>query len=285
MLPPSLLEILKKTTAYLEKAGVENPRLDAEWMLAAALNCGRLELYLQFDRPMEPELLDRLRPMVARRAKREPLQFILGEMEFAGVMLKVDPRALIPRPETEDLVARWIERALVEGEPSSFLDLGTGTGAIALALAKAFPLARAVAVERSPEALSLARENAERNNLTERVSFREGSWFDPVQDERFDLIISNPPYLSKTEWEEARAEVRDHEPYGALVADDDGLADLKVLLAEAGQHLEPGGCLVLETGIGQHSVLAELAAASGFVRWESWPDDSHRDRGFLAWFS
>lgn len=282
-MPPTLLEILERTTGFFEKAGLEKPRLEAEWLLAAALKCKRLELYLQFDRPMDAGQLDRLRPMVARRARREPLQHILGEEEFFGIRLRIDRRALIPRPETEALVAKLVQETFASHPPESVLDLGTGSGAIALTLAHAWPQARVVAVERNPDALTLATENAALTGLATRVDLRAGSWFDPIVNERFALIVSNPPYLTEEEVADAQPEVREHDPIEALVAPKQGLADLEHILTEARDHLIPGGMLALETGIAQHAALGELANTLGYARWESHPDGSDRERYFFAW--
>ncbi|MFW6354737.1 MAG: peptide chain release factor N(5)-glutamine methyltransferase, partial [Verrucomicrobiota bacterium] len=267
-LPPTLLEILQRSAEFLGKAGVENPRLEAEWLLAHVLGCKRLQLYLDFERPMLPEVLDQLRPMVRRRAQREPLQYILGTTEFAGLELTVDRRALIPRPETEALVDE------LRGEygttpPPSVLDLGTGSGAIALALAAAWPGSSVTAVDRSPGALALARENAARTGLDARVEWLGGSWFGPLAGRVFDLIVSNPPYLAEAEWKSAAPEVRGHEPHEALVAPGEGLADLESLLREAPRYLTPGGCLALETGITQHEPLRAEAESVGYARCES----------------
>lgn len=281
-MPPTLLEILRRTEAFFEKAGLEKPRLDAEWLMAAVLQCKRLELYLQFDRPLTPELLDRLRPLVRRRAQREPLQYILGETDFGDLRLRIDRRALIPRPETEALVERLVALPQ-DSTPRRILDLGTGSGAIALGLAQAWPEAEVTAVDASAEALALARENAKLNQLETRVNFLEGSWFGPLPGQRFDLIVSNPPYLTRSEWEEAQPEVREYEPSVALVAEEDGLADLRQLMQAAPGHLEAKGVLALETGIDQHARLAEQAASTGFARWESAVDDTGRDRYFFAW--
>ncbi len=281
-MPPNLLDILNRTAGFFAQAGLEKPRLEAEWLLAAVLDCKRLELYLQFDRPMTPDILDRLRPLVRRRAQREPLQYILGESDFFSLKLQVDRRVLIPRPETEGLVERIIERTAGK-VPGRVLDLGTGSGAIALALAQAFPASTVVAVERSPDALVVARKNADRNGLADRVRFVEGTWFGPLEAEIFDLIVSNPPYLSREEWSDSQPEVREHEPFPALVAEESGRSDLEEILCRAPAHLSAGGLLALETGIAQHTLLSERAHAAGYAGWVSAEDDSGRDRYFFAW--
>ncbi len=277
----SLLDILQKTTAFFQQKGVPQARLDAELIIAHVLGCKRLDLYLQFDRLLGEDELTAMRPLVARRGKREPLQYLLGEAHFHGLVLKADARALIPRPETEELVELLVERFGAQ-PPARVCDLGTGTGALALALAAAFPQAAVTAVDASADALALARENAQSAGLAERVRFAESDWFVALAGETFDLIVSNPPYLTEDEWEQAEPEVRQWEPKSALTAGMDGLDDLKKILAAAPAHLAPGGWLALETGIAQHAALAELAREAGFVETESVPDLSKRERFFLA---
>ncbi|MGE9293494.1 MAG: peptide chain release factor N(5)-glutamine methyltransferase, partial [Puniceicoccales bacterium] len=238
-------------------------------------------LYLQFDRLLTESELAAMRPLVARRGKREPLQHLLGEAHFHGLVLKADARALIPRPETEELVELLVER-LGATPPATVCDLGTGTGAIALALAAAFPQAQITAVDASAAALTLAGENAATAGLAERVRFVESDWLAALDGERFSLIVSNPPYLTEEEWEQVEPEVRDWEPKSALTAGPDGLDDYRKIFAAAPAHLEPGGWLALETGISQHAALADIAQEAGFATTESLNDLSGRERFFLA---
>ncbi|MFA5257413.1 MAG: peptide chain release factor N(5)-glutamine methyltransferase [Opitutales bacterium] len=277
MLP--LLEVLKRTTAYFEKAGVENPRAQTEWLMAHAIGCRRLDLFVRFDTPLTDELLEKLRPLVKRRAMREPLQYILGTTPFHELTLRCDRRALIPRPETEQLVEEIALR--FPTPPARVLDLGTGTGAIALSLAKIWPAADLTALDASADALALAAENAAANGLDGRVRLIRSDWFENV-DGRFDLIVSNPPYLTLAEWESAAPEVKNHEPYEALVAENEGLADLEMILRDARDHLEPGGTVFLETGIAQHAALEKLATQLGYAESEGLRDLSKRPRFFRA---
>ena len=274
-----LLEVIDKTTAFFKKKGLESPRLNTELIFAHVLSCKRLDLYLRFDRPVEERHLDIMRPLVLRRAVREPLQYILGEAEFFNLKLKVDPRALIPRPETEELVELVIQT--INHHPETIMDLGTGCGAIAFALAKQFPEARLMAGDSSNDALALARENASMCDPEKRVSFLESDWFNGVRGP-FDLIVSNPPYLDEKEWACAQPEVREHEPRGALVAAEGGLSELRRIICDASAFLKAGGMLALETGPGHHDDLTELAGRSGFTRWESHKDLSGHNRFFLA---
>lgn len=274
----TVLEVLRKTTDWFLEKGLENARGDAEQLMAHGLGCKRLDLYLRFDKPLDEATLTRLRPLMKRRAQREPLQHIIGTWSFFNLDLKVDARALIPRPETEELLDLLLSRP---GEkPQRLLDLGTGTGAIALSLAQALPQAEVYAVDLSEEALALAKENAALNDL-QRVHFLQGSWFEPVEG-LFDWIVSNPPYLTEQEWAEAAPEVKDFDPYSALVAPDDGLADLQTILEGALAHLNNCGLVALETGIAHHRRLSELAADLGYQRSESLKDSSRRDRFFIA---
>lgn len=278
----TVLEIIKRTTDFLAGKGVENPRLNAELLIGHGLGLKRMQLYLQFERPLTEQELERIRPLVRRRGAREPLQYIVGEAEFGGLTLKVDRRALIPRPETEYLVelviARW------PAPPSRILDLGTGTGALALSLAKAFPEAMVTAVDSNVGALALATENIRIQNLEARVSLMDSNWFDVVPAEaKFDLIVSNPPYLTASETAEAAPEVKEFEPITALTGKgEDGSGDLLTIIDAAPRYLAPGGMIALETGIAQHSLLLAACERAGFTAIESLQDLTKRDRYVIA---
>ncbi|MBR5623176.1 MAG: peptide chain release factor N(5)-glutamine methyltransferase [Opitutales bacterium] len=280
----SLLDLLKKSTEFLAKKGIDNARLQSELIFAGTLRCRRLDLYLQFERPLTQEQVDTLRERILRRSRREPVQYIVGDTDFRNLTLKCDPRALIPRPETEELVGFVLEKLAAlrpEGTLARVLDLGTGTGAIALAVATERPHTQVVAVDKSEGALALARENAAFVGAPAETEFIRSDWFENVTG-TFDVIISNPPYLTQAEWECAQAEVRDHEPLSALVADNTGLADLEKILREARKHLAPDGFVAFETGIAQHEALREIALACGFAGTESLNDLSDRPRFFFA---
>jgi release factor glutamine methyltransferase len=275
----TVLDIIRKTTEFFQTKGIETPRLDAELLLSHALGMKRMELYLQFERMLSESELEKLRPLVRRRGAREPLQHIVGDVEFANIVIKTDRRALIPRPETEELVD------LVAGAfatpPKRIADLGTGSGAIALALAEKFPNATVTAVEISEEAAALARENAARVPAGERVSIVVADWKFVLSSGPFDLIVSNPPYLSADEVATAAPEVREFEPPGALVAGDAGRAALEEIIRLAPGALAVGGMVALETGIDQHEALLRVAEAAGFASRESAQDLSGRDRFLL----
>lgn len=277
----SLLEIIKRTTDFLDRHGVENPRLNAELLIGHALGISRMQLYLQFERPLtEPELAS-LRPLVKRRAGREPLQYIVGHVDFGDLRLKVDRRALIPRPETEQLVSLTAET--LSRPPGRILDLGTGSGAIALALARRYPEAEILATDRNPDALALAAENAAATGLDKRVRLIVSDWFAAAElDGAFDLIVSNPPYLSAGEVVGAQPEVRDFEPVQALTPGMTGAEALEIILREAYARLTPGGLLACETGVGQHAALLAMARERGYARTESRADLAGRERFLLA---
>jgi release factor glutamine methyltransferase len=279
---PPVLEIIKKTTDFFAGKGVENPRLNAELLIGHALGLKRMQLYMQFERLLTEAELEKIRPLVRRRAQREPVQYIIGETEWFGLKLKIDRRALIPRPETERLAELVTEFVTVA--PTRILDLGTGSGALALGLAKHWPEARVVAVDRSAEALALARENAVLLALDSRVSFIESDWFAALpSDERFELIVANPPYLSDEETAAAEPEVQAHEPRTALVSPERGIADLRKIVAAALQFLNAGGLLALETGVAHRDELLKLCAEAGFSRSEARQDLAERDRFIFAW--
>jgi len=277
----TVLEIIKKTTDFFAGKGIESPRLNAELLIGHALGRKRMQLYLEFERPLAEAELEKIRPLVRRRALHEPVQYIIGETDFCGLKLKVDRRALIPRPETEQLVEQ-VTAARASKPPTRILDLGTGSGAIALALAQAFPSAAVIAIDRSEDALSLARENAESAKLTDRVGFLLSNWFDAVPRDAFDVIVSNPPYLTADETAQAALEVRGFEPAQALVSADEGLADLLEIIKGAAVFLAPSGLLAVETGIAHHARLRTEMAAAGFTAIESKPDLAGRDRFVLA---
>ena len=258
----TILRMILWSAEYLKNKGVETGRLDAEWLLAAALGVDRLQLYLKYDRPLSSEEREAFKLLLRRRAGREPLQYIIGRTGFRELELKTDPRVLIPRPETEVLVQEVLDWASTGAE--SVWDMGTGAGAVALSLAAEGTWTRLVATDVSPEALSVAAENAERYDLGGHVEFREGSLFEPLEEgERFDVIVSNPPYIAEGEKGELQPEVRDWEPPEALFAGEDGLDVIRQLVAGAPKHLLSGGLLALECGLGQAEGIAADVQATG----------------------
>lgn len=249
----------------------DSPRLDAELLLRTVLRKGASYLRTWPEAEVDAAASAAYEALLARREAGEPIAYILGEREFWSLRLSVSPATLIPRPETELLVELALAR-IPEDEPWRLADLGTGTGAIALALAHERPLCDIVASDFSDAALAVARSNAERAQLR-HVRFVQGSWYAPLAGERFHLIASNPPYIADTDPHLARGDVR-FEPRTALVAEDDGLADLRVIIGQAPAHLLAGGHLLVEHGWEQSEAVAALFAAAGFVEVER-----HRDFG------
>jgi len=278
----TVLEIIKRTTEFLAGRGISSPRLNAELLLGHVIGRRRMQLYLEFERPLTAAELDQLRPLVRRRGQQEPLQYILGETEFRGLRLKVDRRVLIPRPETELLVELVHTWAATQPPVLRALDLGTGSGAIAAALATLWPTAAVVAAERCPEALTLARENFAALGLEGRIQPVAATWFEGVPPGPYDAIVSNPPYLTAAEVADAAPEVRQHEPRAALEAPEEGLADLRAIIAGAPAYLRPGGLLALETGCDHHADLTARLQTAGFQAVEARPDLTGRARFILA---
>ena len=262
-----LLEILRLAERYLAEGGVVRPRLEAEHLLAHSLGRSRLDLYLEFDRVLGEAELGPFRELLRKRRQRVPCQYLIGETEFYGLPFTVDARVLVPRPETEHLVEAALERlkGAVDHEPLVY-DVGTGSGCIAVAIAHEEPRCRVVASDPSAAALDVARANAERNGVAGRITFLEGALFGPhVQAgvEAADVIVSNPPYVAQTEWDELPDEVRLHEPREALDGGPDGLDVIRRLVAGAPDRLKPGGSLLLEVGHAQAGAVRELMAHTG----------------------
>jgi release factor glutamine methyltransferase len=296
--PPRPLELARLAAEHLAAKGVPDPRLDAELLLAHVLGVSRLDLYLQFERLLGPEEVGAYRTVVRRRASREPLQYITGQASFRELTLAVDPRVLIPRPETEVLVGEVLEWAREQGAASGdggggdrrdvgggfvALDIGTGSGAIALSLLREGPFARVVATDVSEGALALAVHNAEAARLADRLEVRHGPVWAPIGDEeRFHVIVANPPYVMDSERETLMPEVREHEPAAALFGGVDGLEVVRSIVAGAPGRLCPGGLLALEVGLGQAAVVAELARSAGLVRPRVIADLTGRERIVLA---
>lgn len=253
----TVMDVIQASGEYLVGKGVEHGRLDAEHLLAHVLGMGRLHLYLHFDRPLGVAERDRFKPLLRRRAAREPLQYILGSAPFRDLLLEVDRRVAIPRPETEYLIDVLRRVGGRDRVFESALDVGTGSGAIALSLA-AEGLARSVtATDLSGEALAVARNNASAAGV-ESIDFREGHLLEPVSGRTFDLVLSNPPYLTESEWNGAQSEVREWEPRLAMVGGRDGLDVIRALVAGLDEILRPGGWVGLELGNSQSETVVHL---------------------------
>jgi release factor glutamine methyltransferase len=261
----TVLELLRRATGHFAARGIETPRLDAELLLASALGLDRLQLYVHFEKPVVESERAAYRELVRRRAnRREPVAQILGRREFWSLLLEITPEVLVPRPETETLVAAALERLPERDAALSVLDVGTGSGAVALALASERPAARVVASDVSPAALELAARNAEALGLAGRLRFAAGDLFEPVAGERFDLVVSNPPYLADSERGGLAPELA-HEPSEALFAGPDGLAVLRRLVAGAPACLAPGGVFACELAPTQVPQVADWCRAAGLL--------------------
>ena len=249
----TVLEVLQSTTGYFQKRNIDSPRLNAEHLLGHVLGRIRMELYLDFERRLRESELAPLRELVKRRGLGEPLQHLLGTVEFCGRSFRCDKRALVPRPETEQLVELLISHVKSEIAYSLMIDVGTGSGVIALTLAAEFPKAKIVGADISQDALMLARENANRLGLTDRVRFLRSNLLENVQPD-FDVIVANLPYVSTDDRQNLSREVL-HDPEISLFAGARGDELVRQLIAQAPSWLRPGGMLAMEIGIGQSEAL------------------------------
>jgi release factor glutamine methyltransferase len=276
----TVLEAIQKSADFLAKRGVESPRLQAELLLAHRLKMPRMKLYLNFERALTAEETDSYRELIKRRGQREPLQHIVGSTSFCGYEIAVNRYALVPRPETEILAELGWTFLATLNSPNA-LDLGTGTGCVAIALAAKCPTAKIVASDISPEALALAKQNAEKNNV--RIEFLQGNGFAALPaGAQFDLIISNLPYIPTAEIATLEPEVRDFDPRPALDGGVDGLNFYRMFAAQAKPFLKPGGKIMLEFGDGQAPAIRNLFENEKWVVEEIKSDYSQRLRILVA---
>ena len=263
--PWTILKLIQWTTQYFGRKGIAQPRTDAEVLLAHVLKMERIQLYLRYDQPLQPRELTEYREAVRRRAAREPVQYITGRQEFWSLELEVTPAVLIPRPETEILVAKALALLDQRGAVAPWvLDLGTGSGAIAVALTHEHPALRVIATDVCMTALAVARRNAERHGVADRiqlVAMDLGSAFSPARAS-FDVIVSNPPYIASSEIPGLAAEIRNFEPRNALEGGSQGLAVIYRIVDQAYQHLRPSGSLLVEIGQDQAAPLKEQLVAN-----------------------
>lgn len=284
----TVLRLLTWTTDFLRQRGAQSPRLDAEVLLAAAKGCERIMLYTAFDEVVSDEVRGKFRELVKRRAEGAPVAYLVGKKEFYSLPLKVTPDVLIPRPETEFVVIAAIDhlkqfrevetgpKSKVQGPEAGDLghstldnglraaDVGTGSGAIAVAIAKHVPNCRVTAIDKSPAALAIARDNASRHQVSDRIEFVQGDLLAAIPAEpRFAVIASNPPYVSESEYAALSPEVKDHEPKLALVAGPTGTEVIERLISQAAERLSAGGLLVIEVSPMIAPRVVELVAADG----------------------
>ncbi len=260
----TVLESLKLSTDFLEKKGIESPRLNAELLLSEILKCKRLDLYLKFDQPLKENEVDIYREWIARRGKFEPLQYIIGNVEFYGLPFKVTPDVLIPRPETEILVEEVI-KFCKNKIGLKILDIGTGSGNIPIALAKNLNAAEVTTIDISEKALSIARENAAANGVEEKIHFITEDVKNYLNGYQFDILVSNPPYVSKEEYPILQNEIRNYEPIAAVTDSNDGLDFYRTIAERAKVLLKNNGKIFLEVGKDQAKLVAAIIEQNGFI--------------------
>lgn len=271
-----VVELIRLAAGYLTQRGSPSARLDAELLLAHALGMSRLDLYVQFDRPVTSAETDRFRELIRRRGQGEPVAYLLGEREFRGRLFTVNPAVLIPRPETELLVEAVLSLWRDEGYRGGWVvDVGTGSGAIAVSLALEHPGCRVAAVDVSADALEVARANGARHGVADAIVFLHGDLLQPLEARGLaplEVIVSNPPYVAEEEWAHLDKTVRDYEPRLALDGGPDGLAVVRRLISESRRLLPEGGVLAMEVGAGQRAAVDEALAGAGFAS-RTWHDD------------
>ncbi|GAB4301206.1 MAG: peptide chain release factor N(5)-glutamine methyltransferase [Ignavibacteriaceae bacterium] len=259
----TVLEAINLSAGYLEKKGIEAPRINAELLLADILNCKRLDLYLRYDKPLTEEEKARYRIYLDRRGNYEPLQYILGKTEFYGIEFKVTPAVLIPRQETEILVEEIIDK-LKDSRKASVLDIGTGSGNIAITLAKYLPDVEITAIDKSEDALRIAEENAAANKVSDRIIFLKQDIRNFIPGSRFDLIVSNPPYINKEDFTQLRPELRVYEPRSALTDESSGLSFYEIICSKAPLLLKSGGFLFFETAFKKADHVRRILSSNKF---------------------
>lgn len=280
-------DLLNWTTDYLVRKGatLREARLEAQILLAHVMGCPKIELVARSDETPEPPQRSRFKELIQRRLDGWPVAYLVGKRDFYLLSFEVSPAVLIPRPDTETLVLEALKR--MKSFPSArVLDLGTGSGCIAISLAHQAKQARVTAVDLSPDALEVARRNAVVHGVADRVRFLQGDLFQPLAEgEQFDLIVSNPPYVTAQEMAELAPEVREHEPRLALEGGSDGLAFYRRILAQAGQFLKPNGWLMLEIGSRQAEPVKALFAAAGWQPPTLYKDPAGNDRLLAGQFN
>lgn len=287
--PETLDQMLRRMRALLGQAGVENPVLDARLLMRQGGNFSDSDMISLGQAPLSAEVIENVEKLVFRRLAGEPVSRLLGKREFWGLDFMISPDTLDPRPDTETLVEAALKTlpniapseeaglaAMASINPDTglrILDLGTGSGCILISLLKELPDATGVGIDINPGAVAVARQNAERNGVASRIDFRVGSWFAPLADEEtFDLIVSNPPYIPESDIESLAPEVRNHDPKLALTGGEDGLSAYKMILKKIKKHLSCGGRALFEIGKGQEEDLARLARESNIRVYDSYRD-------------
>jgi release factor glutamine methyltransferase len=269
----TILKVLDWTRGHFEAKGLESPRLDAELILAEVLKIQRVMLYARFDQPLGGDELAKIRGLVARRAKREPLAYLLGKKEFWSLDFEVTPATLIPRPDTETLVEVALRRLKGRAAPR-VADVGTGSGCVAIAIAKELADAQVSALEIAEATRAVAQRNVDKHQLGDRVEVLSSDLLSGIGDRRFDLIVANLPYIRSDEWPTLMPDVRDFEPRLALESGEDGLVLIRRLIGEAASALSPDGSLALEAAPAQASTIRGALEAAGYVEIATENDDA-----------
>lgn len=275
----TVLELLNLTTNFFEQKGIDSARLNAELLLAEILKCKRLDLYLTFDKPVKDDEVNHYREFVKRRGNREPLQYILGHVEFYGLTFSVDKNVLIPRQETEILIETILNQTDKEAN-LTILDIGTGSGIIAVLLAHYLPKAKIIAVDKSPGALVVAKKNAETHGVEQRITFLEDDVLNSnlQLNEKLDIIVSNPPYVSQKEYASLQKEIVAHEPDYAVTDFSDGLTFYRKIIESSTDYLNENGKIFFEVGEGQSEQVKSLFENHKFSSVQIWKDYSNINR-------
>lgn len=261
----TILNSIELSKEYLEKRNVESPRINAELLLAHILKCKRMDLYLKFDQPLKDDEVAEYRELIRRRGKREPVQYIIGSVEFYGLEFLVDRNVLIPRQETEHLVEEIIN-IYKSHEKVKIIDVGTGSGNIAVSLAINLPNANINGIDKSNKAIEIAKQNAEKNSVINNLSFEPIDFisFANLKSNKFDVVVSNPPYISLEEYDGLETELRDYEPKDALTDHNDGLSFYKLISEKSKNILRNNGKLFFEIGAGQSEKIKNIMTINGF---------------------
>jgi release factor glutamine methyltransferase len=263
---PTVGSLLRDTRARLVSAGIESSKEEAVWLIESVLGLSEIAQIIDCDRLLSESDVANVQALVARRAAREPLQYILGTQEFCGLEFRVSPAVLIPRPETE-LLVREVLRRIRAGRRTTVVDVGTGSGCIAVTVATAMAEVRTIAIDSSAAALAVARENADRHRVLDRVTWLDGDLLYPLTgrglEGAIDVIVSNPPYIAEADWVDLQPEVRDFEPRQALVSGLRGIECHERLLKDARRYLSSGGALIMEIGAGQGQAVRQLVETIG----------------------
>lgn len=273
--PISVRSVLEEASDILFSHGIPNARQNAEWLLQHVLGQSRVELYLNWDKPIDIDEYATYRALISRRSQHEPIQYILGETEFMSLPFQVNPFVMIPRPETEILVEKVIEY-FKNHDSVHILDVGTGSGVIAISLCKYLPHVTIDATDIHEEILALAKENAERNKVADRITFilgdiRSDSFYEKISA-RYNAMVSNPPYVSKAEWENLDREVKEYEPFSAICDGEDGLSFYRIFAEKGRSILAPQGVMFFEIGFGQKEKVISIFQEKGYQEMTWYPD-------------